>query len=287
MKTFRTTDQTHQNLVMISSLDEISIWVERFIRYQIAQKGIARGNPFVLGTATGSSPTQVYMHMIKNADDYKGIPIKFVQLDEYCGLEPDHKNSYRGEILNDLVLPLGFKEEDFFIPPSSGTDEAITEFEKIPYIYNIDVQILGIGEDAHLAFIQPGPSDPNMLDDFLNEGTKKVDLLVRNRASNARFFDGNLALVPTHAVTRGPRSILSAGWNIVIVNNHFKAMAAHAALTCPLCREVPASILMYHPRTIWLVANEASHIFNEMNQRDWNVYRNLLDESQTDLILRD
>lgn len=279
MKTFSTENDTHLPLVMVESFEILSKWAARFIRYQAEKKGSSYDNPFVLGTATGSSPRALYQEMAMDQEFYRRLDMRFVQLDEYCGVSKEHPNSYWREIQSNVLARLGREEPwELLIPPSSSsvTDEELGKFDNNPLVHSLDVQILGLGADGHLAFIQPQQTEADQLDAFLNEGTRKVELQPQNRAANMRFFGDSLDAVPTHAVTRGPRSILSSTWNIVIVNNSQKAMAAYAGLSAPLCREVPATILQYHPRTVWLVVKEAAHILTDWGIQKSSLYYNPL-----------
>lgn len=255
----------YKNPVFLDSIENHSRWAAEFISYQFG-KSKANGRVFNLGTATGSSPELVFAHLIELNRKKRFQPsdgsLVLTQLDNYL-LPPRSENGYDLEIFTSLCHPLGLDFSYIRIPPTEGVDkgnlESLKKFDLLIDSEPVDVQLLGLGADGHLAFIPPRQTvSEQLLASFIDEGTRLVALSDETRAINARFFEGNMDAVPRQAVTRGARSILASGWNIVIVNNFKKAMAMHSALAGPVCCEVPASILQLHPRTIWLVAKEAA-----------------------------
>lgn len=113
-----------------------------------------------------------------------------------------------------------------------------------------DLQILGIGHNGHLAFNEPGsPADGR---------TRVVPLTPRTRAANARFFGGDVDAVPTHALTQGLGTILSARHLLLVATGRDKADAVAAALCGPITSEVPASALQRHPHVTVLLDEPAA-----------------------------
>lgn len=221
------------------------------------------GQTFHLGTATGSSHEGTYQELKSSFDrgDFRPSDknILLTQLDNYM-LSPWHKQGYDTEIYTNVCSPLGLSREVLQVPPAHGEnlEERILEFDNGLSENPIHVQLLGLGEDAHIAFVKPRSLSKGeiTIDAFLHEGTKKVDLPQGTRTANSRFFDGKLELVPTHAVTRGAASILASKINVILVNKFTKLPATLASLLGPVCPEIPASMLQLHNRTLWLIADE-------------------------------
>jgi len=102
----------------------------------------------------------------------------------------------------------------------------------------VDLQLLGIGSDGHLAFNEPGSS--------LASRTRVKTLTPRTRADNARFFD-SADEVPHHVLTQGLGTILDARHLVMLATGKGKAEAVHAAVEGPVSARCPASALQLHP----------------------------------------
>ncbi len=114
----------------------------------------------------------------------------------------------------------------------------------IAKVGGVDLQLLGIGADGHVAFNEPGPS--------LASRTRIKTLTERTRADNARFFD-SLDEVPHHALTQGLATLLDARHLLLVATGEGKAEAVAAMVEGPLSASCPASVLQLHPRATVLV----------------------------------
>src|SRR5512139_2010743 len=167
----------------------------------------------VLGLATGSSPLAIYDELASRCDAGR---ISFRQaraftLDEYVGLAADHPQRYRNVIEAAFVSRVDFARGAVRGPDGLAADlpAACAEYERaIHRTGGIDLQLLGIGTDGHIAFNEPGSS--------LASRTRIKTLTGQTRLDNARFFDGNIDSVPTHCVTQGLATIMGAR-HIVLV----------------------------------------------------------------------
>ena len=112
-----------------------------------------------LGLATGSSPEVVYASMIRAYErgEVDFSQVHTVNLDEYLGLTPDHPQSYRYFMDSHLFNHINVPKENTFVASGVGDEEeCVKEFRSILNRTHVDIQLLGIGEDGHIAFNEPG-----------------------------------------------------------------------------------------------------------------------------------
>ena len=198
-------------------------------------------NP-VLGLATGSSPVGLYKEMIKDHEEtgrsYKDI-LTF-NLDEYCGLPRDHRESYWTFMHVNLFNHIDIPDENVHVPLGNGDIEKnCREYEEELKKHEVSIQVLGIGSDGHIAFNEPGcPFDSE---------THQMPLTEQTRQDNARFFDGDINQVPTSAVTMGLASIMRAKKIVLIATGANKADAVYGMIKGEKTTACPASILQDHP----------------------------------------
>ena len=115
----------------------------------------------------------------------------------------------------------------------------------------VDLQLLGVGTDGHLAFNEPGSS--------LASTTRLKTLTAETRRDNARFF-GSVDDVPRHVLTQGLGTILRAGHLLLIATGAGKAEAVAAAVEGPLTASCPASVLQLHPHATVLLDPAAASL---------------------------
>jgi glucosamine-6-phosphate deaminase len=202
----------------------------------------------VLGVATGSSPLPVYEHLARAGADFSAVTC--FALDEYVGLPAEHEQSYAHFVRHRISEPLGIPAETTHVPHAShvsGLDGSDYE-DLIRLAGGIDLQILGIGRNGHLAFNEPGSR--------FDSRTRVIPLTLDSRKANARFFS-SLDEVPTHAVTQGLGTIMEARHLLVVVSGEAKAAAVGSAVDGPVTEDLPASILQRHPN-VTVVLDEAA-----------------------------
>jgi glucosamine-6-phosphate deaminase len=207
----------------------------------------------VLGLATGSSPVGMYKKMIadhnSNGTSYQNC-VTF-NLDEYVGLPKTHDQSYYTFMHENLFSGIDVPEENIHIPNGEAADEkaACVDYENELKKYTVDIQILGIGSDGHIAFNEPGTP-------FTSE-THLMDLTEQTRRDNARFFDGDIDEVPTEAITQGLASIMRAKKIVLIATGANKAEAVYNMIHGPKTTACPASILQDHA-DVTVIMDEAA-----------------------------
>ena len=198
----------------------------------------------VLGLATGSSPLAIYDELAARC---AAGTVTFAQasgftLDEYVGLPADHPESYRNVIDKDFVSRVDFAPGAVQGPDGLAEDipAACAAYEAaIAAAGGVDLQILGIGTDGHIGFNEPGSS--------LASRTRIKTLTRQTRIDNARFFGGDLDAVPTHCLTQGLATIMSARHVVLVATGPGKAEAVHHLVEGPVSALWPATILQHHP----------------------------------------
>jgi len=207
----------------------------------------------VLGLATGSTPVGAYKKLVEwnKAGAVSFAEVRTANLDEYKGLAPDHPQSYRYFMQDNLFDHIDIKPENTNVPNGLAEDaaaECARYDQVIRDLGGIDLQLLGIGHTGHIGFNEPKG-------EFV-AGTNVVDLAERTIEANARFFD-NPGQVPRQAFTMGIQTIMHAKNILMVISGKDKAEILKALVEGPITPEVPASALRLHPSVI-LVADEAA-----------------------------
>ena len=206
----------------------------------IIEKVVREKPDCTLGLATGSSPVGMYQELARRCRE-EGLDfskVHSVNLDEYVGLAPDHDQSYRYFMDDNLFNHINIKKENTYVAKGVGDVEAnLAEFNAILDRTDIDLQVLGVGPDGHLGFNEPG--------DTLYDGAHKEVLDESTIDANQRFF-ASRDDVPRYAVTMGMGNIMRAKKLLMIVSGK-KADAMRALLLSdridPRC---PCTFLRLH-----------------------------------------
>lgn len=219
-------------------------------------EAVVRARPdAVLGLATGSTPVATYRLLVERHEAGTGPAYDAVRvflLDEYVGLPIGHPQSYRSTIARELTDALGIPAAAVHAPDPDPSllPGAGTRYEAdLVAAGGVDLQLLGIGTDGHLAFNEPGSS--------LGSITRLKTLTDQTRRDNARFFD-DLDGVPRHALTQGLGTILRARHLLLLATGATKAPAVAAAVEGPLTASCPASVLQLHPHATVLLDDAAA-----------------------------
>ncbi len=215
----------------------------------------------VLGLATGSTPMGTYKELIRMHKE-EGLDFSNAttfNLDEYVGLVPEHNQSYRYFMNENLFDGINIKIENTHVPDGMAEDieRHCQEYEeKIKQAGGIDLQVLGIGSNGHIAFNEPGGS--------LESRTHKETLTENTIKDNSRFFK-SIDEVPKYALTMGIRTIMEARSIIILASGENKADAVVMAIEGPVTAEVPASALQSHSQTTVIVDKDAGAALKEDN----------------------
>ena len=194
----------------------------------------------VLGVATGSSPLALYAALIRRrAEGFATERLRLFALDEYVGLDAADPRSYAAYVRAVIAEPLGIPPQNVRVPSGATAADAEAYERAIAEAGGVDLQIVGIGRNGHIGFNEPG-SDAETR-------TRVVALDEDTRRANAEHFGGDLTEVPTHAMTQGVATILSARRIVLVASGAAKSPALRAALTVPVTAANPASFLQRHP----------------------------------------
>lgn len=209
----------------------------------------------VLGLATGSTPIGLYKEIIRehreNNLDLSSV-VTF-NLDEYVGLSKEHPSSYAYFMDNELFNHINIKRENTHLPDGKAVNlsEYCKEYDEMMVkAGGIDIQLLGVGENGHIAFNEP--------DETLSVGTSIIKLTQNTIEVNSRFFE-NVEEVPTTAITMGMGSILKAKKIVLLANGERKAPVIKRLLTNRrIDTKFPISFLLLHP-DVTIIVDEAAY----------------------------
>jgi len=221
-----------------------------------AIESLLRARPTaVVGLATGSSPLAVYDELARrhSEDGLSFAQARAFMLDEYVGLPADHPERYRNVIEKEIASRVDFAPGAVQGPDGLADDVigACAAYEQaIADAGGVDLQILGIGTDGHIAFNEPGSS--------LASRTRIKTLTRQTREDNARFFGGDLSQVPTHCLTQGLATIMSARHLVLLASGRGKAEAVHQLVEGPVSAMWPGTVLQHHPHVTVLVDDAAA-----------------------------
>ena len=236
--------------VVIAPAEELAVLAADAI------EALLRRNPAtVLGLATGSSPLRVYDELARRHEQ-DGLSFERAQgfmLDEYVGLPADHPQRYRNVIETEIASRVAWPADQVHGPDGLAEDlpVACAAYEQaITDAGGVDLQILGIGTDGHIAFNEPGSS--------LASRTRIKTLTRQTRVDNARFFDDDVEQVPTHCLTQGLGTIMDARHLVLLATGRGKAEAVHQLVEGPISAMWPGTVMQMHPHATVLVDDAAA-----------------------------
>lgn len=210
----------------------------------------------VLGLATGSTPIPTYQKM---AELFRDGVVDFSEvttynLDEYVGLDHDHEQSYYHFMWENLFRHINVPKDRIHVLSGTAADpeKECAEYEKaIDAAGGIDLQILGIGRNGHIAFNEPT--------DHFPATTHVVELTESTIEANKRFFE-SADEVPRRALTTGIGTIMKARAIVLVATGKDKAEAVRAMVKGPVTPQCPASILQLHENATILVDEAAASL---------------------------
>ncbi|SUY48292.1 glucosamine-6-phosphate deaminase [Clostridium putrefaciens] len=213
----------------------------------------------ILGLATGSSPIGLYEELIKlnkeNVVDFSKVTT--INLDEYIGISSNHPQSYRYFMNNTLFNHINIDKKNTYVPNGNAEDmkvECIGYDKNIRDLGGIDVQLLGIGGNGHIAFNEP--------DEELILGTHVTGLTESTIKANSRFFD-SVDEVPKNAITMGLGEIMKAKSIILIASGEGKAEAIAKLFSGKITTKSPATLLAVHNDVTVIIDEQAASLLNK------------------------
>lgn len=239
------------NVLVFDTEEQIGIAAGYYMCGQVLQKPDS-----VLGLATGSTPLRAYEHMVslyrQGAVDFSKVTT--FNLDEYCRLDVKDKNSYHTFMYENLFNHINIPDENINFLNGNAWDletECKKYEQKIKAAGGIDIQLLGIGSNGHIAFNEPA--------DAFQRWSHVVALKESTIKDNSRFFD-SVEEVPTHAVTMGIGSIMQAKRILIIALGEKKAKAIKQVIDGNVTPECPASILQFHKDVTLMLDRDAAKL---------------------------
>lgn len=231
-------------VVIQNDYQKMSVWAARHIAEAINARN---GKRFVLGLPTGSSPLGTYKELIrmcKNKEVSFANVVTF-NMDEYVGLPRDHEQSYWHFMWSNFFDHIDIKKENVHILNGMAPDleEECANYEKqMREVGGIDLFLGGIGVDGHMAFNEPFSS--------LASRTRVKTLTYDTKVVNSRFFDYDIANVPSTALTVGVQTVTDAREVMILINGHSKARALQAAIEGGVSQSWTCSAIQLHPNAI-------------------------------------
>ncbi|MGI9455157.1 MAG: glucosamine-6-phosphate deaminase [Aeoliella sp.] len=219
----------------------------------------------VLGLATGSTPLGVYQELARmhKEDGLDFSRVTTFNLDEYVGLPAGHEQSYHYFMQENFFQHVNIPAQNTYVP--SGTTSNYESFcqwyeKQIEECGGIDIQLLGIGSDGHIAFNEPTSS--------FTSRTRLKTLAEPTIDDNARFFERRED-VPIYAITMGVGTILESRQLLMVANGKNKAHAVAASIEGPLNSMFTASALQLHPSSIVFLDDDAASELTMRDYYDW------------------
>jgi glucosamine-6-phosphate deaminase len=241
-------------IVIAKNYEDMSIRAARIVASQLYLKPNS-----VLGLATGSTPMQMYQELIHL---HREVGLDFSEaitfnLDEYLHLSLNEEQSYHYYMYHHFFNHINIKRNNINIPNGlpGNVEQECREYDlKIKENGGIDLQVLGIGVNAHIGFNEP--------DIKFEATTHKVKLDDETIHANARFFS-SLAEVPQFAISMGIKTIMHAKKVLLLANGENKAEAIYKALFDGIRPEIPASILQLHQDLTVIVEEKAAGLIKK------------------------
>jgi glucosamine-6-phosphate deaminase len=235
-------------VIVVPTADAACLRAARIVARQLRAKPDA-----ALALPTGSTPRAIYAELVRQHRD-EGLSFARAtafNLDEYVGLPADHRGSFRRALREALYRHVDLPPDRAHAPDGQAADltAACARYEaEIAAAGGLDLALLGLGTDGHIAFNEPTSS--------FGSRTRLKTLVAETRAANQAAFGAEP--VPPHALTVGIATILSARRCLLVGFGAAKATAVAKMVEGPLAALVPASALQLHPHATVIVDEAAA-----------------------------
>jgi len=246
-------------------LREGSLFAAKRIADLIKEKQ-AKKEKCVLGLATGSTPKTLYEELVRLHKE-EGLSFKNVvsfNLDEYYPIDHDAIQSYNSYMQRHLFEHIDIDPKNIHIPngelPKEQVKAHCAAYEKmIEDAGGIDLQVLGIGNNGHIGFNEPGSS--------IHSRTRLITLENSTRLANSYEF-ANISEVPRMALTMGISTIMKAKQIVLLAWGPGKAPVIQRSVEGHVTEQVPASLLQQHHECSFIV-DEAAASELTRNKSPW------------------
>jgi glucosamine-6-phosphate deaminase len=226
---------------------------------KIVREAVAKQPDLVLGLATGKTPVGLYERLRSSKASFRHV--RFFNLDELYGVGPDHPESFHHFLRVNLLNHLKVDEKNVKLLRGDVKDleRASDDYEKaIAKAGGIDLQILGVGSNGHIAFNEPGSS--------LGSRTRPKTL---TNETLAQYRAPGKDVVSNFALTMGVGTIMDARRLLMMVSGEGKAGVVREFVEGPITSEIPASVLQLHPRAVVVLDEAAASKLKRLEYYKW------------------
>lgn len=242
-------DQDSYDLRVVPTADELARTTADLVVRTVNARPDA-----VIALPTGSTPLGLFRELGRRirADQVDFSRVRFFCLDEYLGVDADDPNSLTGWLFREFFDPARITPAQVHIVPSQAADaetQAAAYEADLASAGGLDLAVLGIGGNGHIAFNEPGsPADSR---------TRVIDLTPESQAQAAAYWEGTFP-APAQAMTIGVATLLEARAIVLIATGDGKAGILDQALRGPISVDVPASLLRTKPEKLTVIIDEAA-----------------------------
>ncbi len=226
--------------------EELSQYAAELVVSQAREK-----SDLLLGASTGESPMGLYRHLAAAEHAAPGLfaTLRIVQLDEWGGLAPDHPASCAAYLRTNVYEPLHIDPGRILGWSGDAMDtehECVRMQTQVEQAGPMDICILGIGLNGHIAFNEPGPS----LESYPHIVSLAED-------SQQHTMVRSLSSRPAYGLTLGMADIFGSALVILLINGEKKQAITRRLLNGQVSTDLPASLLWLHPHTLCLITRDA------------------------------
>ena len=234
-------------VIVTNSYDETCAVIANMIKELVNAKPDAK-----LGLATGGTPVPIYKKLIEmnKAGEVDFSRVHTVNLDEYCGIPGTHDQSYRYFMDTNLFDHINIDKANTYVAQGMGDAEANAAAleAKVREGGVADLQLLGIGNNGHIAF--------NEAADVLHATAHIEKLTESTIQANSRFFEKKED-VPTTAITMGMGDILAAKCVVLIATGLAKTDAIRGlVMDDAITTRNPSTMLKMHENVYVVIDQE-------------------------------
>ena len=218
---------------------------------------------FILGLTTGKTPFGLYRELVKryNNGEISFANVAVYSLDEFYPIDPSDKRSRNSRIHEELINHIDIKPENVNLPDGTISRDKVSEFCANYGKTDVDLMIIGVGEDGQVGFNEPGS--------YKRSATRLVQLSYQTRKVQAKSFNG-LENTPKLAITMGISTVMRAKRIIAMAWGENKASIVGRIIEGGITPQVPASYLQEHANVEFVVDEGASTALTRV-QTPWLV----------------
>lgn len=248
---------------LLTTQQDLGNWAANYICQKIHAFEPSSQKPFVLGLPTGGTVEGMYAHLcqLHQQGQLDFSHICTFNMDEYAGLSAENPHSYHFYMKHHLFDGINLPPSQRHILNGQAADlqaECAAYEQAIAAVGGIHLFLGGVGRNGHIAFNEPGSS--------FSSRTRPVTLEENTRQANARFFDGDVSQVPTHALSVGIGTVLDAKEILFLASGEAKAQAVARLALGGITPNWPITALKTHANATLLVDRAAASALPEALQ---------------------